>query len=431
MMAPAPPSQPLDEFLGAKPVIGWRKYRNWALIALAVAAVLLAVWWFLLRKDAAPSYATEVITRGDLQVKVSATGNLAPTNEVAVGSELSGLVETVTVDVNDPVVKGQLLAQIDTLRLRDTLTRSRAALASARAGVGQAQATAQQTRSNLTRLQQVYALSGGKVPSEAELDIGRAEAARAIANLRAAQAAVASANAQLSSDTTNLAKASIRSPVTGVVLSRQVEPGQTVAASFNTPTLFTIAEDLSAMELEVKVDEADVGQVKQGQTARFTVDAWPGQTFSAVIKRVDVGSNATTSTSSSSTSTVVSYNAVLTVQNPNLILRPGMTATAEIVTSEVRGALLVPNAALRFKPASTTKSATAFGMPMGQQRKARTKQSKVWVGTQQTIYILDAYGSPQAVQVTAGSSNGTATSVTSSELKAGDKIITGSLATSG
>ena len=432
--APAPPSappQPLDEFLGAKPAIGWRKYRKWTLIALTVAAVLLAVWWFLLRTDAALSYATEVVTRGDLQVKVSATGNLAPTNEVAVGSELSGLVETVTVDVNDQVVKGQLLAQIDTLRLRDTLTRSRAALASAQAGVGQAQATVQQTRSNLARLQQVYALSGGKVPSEAELDTGRAEAARAIANLRAAEAAVASANAQLSSDTTNLAKASIRSPVTGVVLTRQVEPGQTVAASFNTPTLFTIAEDLSAMELEVKVDEADVGQVKQGQIARFTVDAWPGQTFSAVIKRVDVGSNATTSTSSSSTSTVVSYNAVLTVQNPNLILRPGMTATAEIVTSEVRGALLVPNAALRFKPASTAKSATAFGMPMGQQRTARTKQSKVWVGTQQTIYILDADGNPQAVQVTAGSSNGTVTSVTSGELKAGDKVITGSLATSG
>ena len=427
-MDTATPAPALDEFLGAKPAIGWRKYRKWGLIALVGAMLLLAIWWFIVRSGPTTSYASEVVTRGDLVVKVSATGNLAPTNEVAVGSELSGLVESVSVDVNDRVTKGQLLAQIDTLRLRDTLTRSRAALASAQAGVGQAQATVQQTRSNLARLQQVYALSGGKVPSEAELDTGRADAARGIANLRAAEAAVASANAQLSSDTTNLSKASIRSPVTGVVLSRQVEPGQTVAASFNTPTLFTIAEDLSAMELQVKVDEADVGQVKQGQIAQFTVDAWPGQTFTALIKRVDVGSNVTTSTSSSSTSTVVSYNAVLTVQNPNLILRPGMTATAEIITNEVKGALLVPNAALRFKPPSTAKKTTAFGISMGPQRTARVKQSKIWVGTQQPIYVLDANGAPQAVQVTAGSSNGTVTAVTSSELKAGDKVITGSLA---
>lgn len=418
----------LDEFLGAKAGIGWRKYRKWALIGFGVFVVLAAVWWFLLRASPETSYASEVVARGDLQVKVSATGNLAPTKEVAVGSELSGLVETVSVDVNDRVVKGQLLAQIDTLRLRDTITRSRAALASAQASVGLSQATVQQTRANLARLEQVYSLSGGKVPSKAELDAGRADAARAFANLRVAQAAVASAQAQLSSDTTNLGKASIRSPVTGVVLSRQVEPGQTVAASFNTPTLFTIAEDLSAMELQVKVDEADVGQVLQGQTANFTVDAWPGRTFSAVIKRVDVGSNATTSTSNSSTSTVVSYNAVLTVQNPELILRPGMTATAEIITNEVRGALLVPNAALRFKPASTAKQPTAFGMSMGPQRTARTKQAKIWVGTQQTIYILGPDGAPKAVKITAGPSNGTVTSVTSSELKVGDKVITGSLA---
>lgn len=425
----ATPPPPLDEFLGVKPSSALRKYRKWALIALAVLVVLSAGWWFFGRSSNTTSYSTEAVTRGDLVVKVSATGNLAPTNQVSVGSELSGLVESVTVDVNDKVVKGQLLAQIDTLRLLDTITRSRAALTSAQASVGLAQATVQQSRSNLARLQQVYALSGGKVPSAAELDTGRADAARAVANLRVAQAAVASANAQLSSDNTNLRKASIRSPVTGVVLSRQVEPGQTVAASFNTPTLFTIAEDLSAMELQVKVDEADVGQVKQGQTAKFTVDAWPGQIFSALIKRVDVGSNATTSTTSSSTSTVVSYNAVLTVQNPDLILRPGMTATAEIVTNEVRGALLVPNAALRFKPASTTKKPTAFGMTMGPQRQARTKHARIWKGTQQTIYILDADGAPQPVLVMAGSSNGTLTSVTASGLKPGDKVITGSLAT--
>lgn len=420
--------QSITELLGTKPASSSSKYVKWALIALAVCAVLFIGWWYFARSSNTTSYATQAVARGDLQVKVSATGNLAPTNEVAVGSELSGLVETVKVDVNDRVTKGQLLAQIDTQRLLDTVARSRAAVAGAVAGVGQAQATVQQTRSNLARLQEVYRLSGGKVPSGAELDISRGDAARAEANLIAARATVASAQAQLSTDNTNLRKASIVSPVNGVVLSRQVEPGQTVAASFNTPTLFTIAEDLSSMELEVKVDEADVGQVKQGQAARFTVDAWPGQTFSAIIKRVDVGSNATTSTTTSSTSTVVSYNAVLTVRNPDLILRPGMTATAEIVTSEVRGALLVPNAALRFTPASTTKKPTAFGISMGPQRQTRTKQTKISTGTHQTIYVLDADGAAQPVLVTAGASNGTLTAVTGSGLKLGDKVITGALA---
>jgi HlyD family secretion protein len=426
--APAVPPPSLDAFLGAKPASAWQTYRKWVLVVLAMVAVLVAIWWIFGRGGSAPNYSTEAVTRGDLLVKVSATGNLAPTTQVSVGSELSGLVTTVTVDVNDRVVKGQLLAQIDTLRLTDAVKRSQAAMTSAHAGVALAAATVQQAQASLARLRQVYALSGGKVPSGTELDIGRGDAARAVANLGVARAAVKSAAAQLSTDTTNLRKASIRSPVTGVILSRQIEPGQTVAASFNTPTLFTIAEDLSAMELQVKVDEADVGQVKRGQSATFTVDAWPGQIFSAHIKRVDVGANATTATTTSSTSTVVSYNAVLTVRNPDLILHPGMTATADIVTDDVRGALLIPNAALRFKPASTAKTPTAFSISMGPQRKARVKQSKIGTGTQQTIYVLDKNGAAQPVLVTAGSSNGTLTSVTSNALQAGDKVITGSLA---
>lgn len=419
-----PLPEALDDFLGVSPPSPLAKYRKWALMGLVVVVLAFAGWWVFARGSGATAYATETVTRGDLQVKVSATGNLAPTNEVAVGSELSGLIETVSVDVNDKVFKGQILAQIDTLRLRDTITRSGAALTSARASVGQAQATLQQTRSTLARLLAVYRLSDGKVPSGAELDTGRAEQARAVAALNVAQAGVASAQAQLNSDATNLNKATIRSPVTGVVLSRQVEPGQTVAASFNTPTLFTIAEDLTAMELEVKVDEADVGQVKQGQSAKFAVDAWPGRSFVALIKRVDVGANATTTSSS----TVISYNAVLTVQNPELILRPGMTATAEIVTSETRGVLLIPNAALRFKPASTAKKATAFGMSMGPQSRPRTKQAKIAKGTQQTIYRLGAGGLPAPLLVTVGASNGTLTSVAGDGLKAGDTVITGALA---
>ncbi len=262
------------------------------LIVLAVLGTLL-VGGFLLGGDGPEkSYATTLVARGDLQVEVIATGNLAPTNEVAVGSELSGLIETVFVDVNDRVVKGQPLAQIDTSRLRDALASSRAAVDQAAAGVGQAQATVRQSSATLARLQEVFRLSGGKVPSRTELDSAEADSARAIANLKAARAQLAASQAQNSSDRTSLAKATIRSPVTGVVLARQIEPGQTVAASFNTPTLFKIAEDLTSMELEVKVDEADVGQVAAGQPASFYVDAFPGRRFPASIKRVDVGSNA-------------------------------------------------------------------------------------------------------------------------------------------
>ncbi len=178
----------------------------------------------------------------------------------------------------------------------------------------------------------MFRISGGKVPSKTELDTARADFSRAQANVAVAKASVASAVAQLNSAKTDMSKSTIRSPVTGVILSRQVDVGQTVAASFNTPTLFLIAKDLSSMELEVKVDEADVGQVKEGQTASFTVDAWPGKTFPATIKRVNVGSNSSTAaTGSTAASGVISYNTLLTVANPDLTLRPGMTATATII----------------------------------------------------------------------------------------------------
>src|SRR3546814_712034 len=271
---------------------------------------------------------------------VSATGNLKPINQVDVGSEQSGLITDVYVDVNDRVTKGQVLARLDTSRLIDTVNQSRAALAAAEAGVGEAQATVAETQSNLARLQQVYKLSGGKVPSKTELDAGRANYSRAMASVRSAEAQVLQARAQLATAQTNLDKARIYSPVNGVVLSRDIEPGQTVAASLNAPVLFTIAEDLSQMELEVSVDEADVGQVKDGQRATFTVDAFPGQTFPARIERVNVGSKTSDTSSSSRTSsstaarTVVAYTAVLSVKNRNVNLLTGMTATAEYITSE-------------------------------------------------------------------------------------------------
>jgi HlyD family secretion protein len=436
----------LDEFLGAPQQSVWRKRGP-----MIVGAIALLFAIFLLSRcfasEAEAGYATEEVRRGNLTVTVSATGNLQPTNQVDVGSEQSGLVTDVYVENNDRVVRGQPLARLDTARLSDTITQNQAGLAAAQAQVAEANASAVQARANLNRLEEVWRLSGGKVPSRLELDTGRAEAQRAAASVRAAQAQVTQARATLSSAQTNLSKATIYSPVTGVVLSRQVDPGQTVAASLNAPVLFVIAEDLGQMQLEVKVDEADVGQVKAGQRATFAVDAFPGRTFPAMIERVDVGANAsgsTTSGSSSDTSaasSVIAYTAILSVQNPELILRPGMTATAEIVTSERRNVLLVPNAALRFSPEREAARAarnskggvTDVLVPRRGGRGGRggnraDREVAIGRGSRQTVYIVGADGAPQPIRVTVGETNGSETEVIGSGLREGMEVITGQLA---
>jgi HlyD family secretion protein len=429
-------SQDVNQLLGVTSRGPLSRHRRWlgpgaVLLALAVAAVLVFG-----NRDDAPVYATAEIVRGDLQVRISATGNLAPTNEVEVGSELSGLVEAVLVDVNDRVEEGQPIARLDTLRLRDSLERSRAALLAAQAGVAQADASARQSKATLARFEEVHRLSEGKVPSANELDAARADHDRAVADQAAARAQVASAEAQVSSDRVNLEKATIRSPVTGVVLAREIDPGQTVAASFNTPTLFRIAEDLASMKLEVKVDEADVGQVATGQRAVFTVDAFPEREFPAMIQRVDVGANSGTGTSASSSSTasassVVAYTAVLAVENGDLTLRPGMTATAEIVTQTENDALLVPNAALRYRPRTDVEGGSAFtmmGAPPGRMLQQRTKNAKVSRGSQQTLYFLGPEGTVTPVPVTVGATDGTFTSVKGPGVEAGRKVVTSELA---
>jgi len=430
----------LTEFLGEKPVPVWRRYLKY----IAGGAVLLLALFLLSRcvfgGTGEVQYATQEVQKGNLTVTVSATGKLAPTNQVAIGSELSGLVETVLVDVNDRVVKGQALAVLDTSRLDDTITQSQAALNAAQATVAQNQATVAEAQAQLARLQDVYKLSGGRVPAKVEMEQAQAALARAIANTRAAQANVVSARAALSSNQTQRQKAVIRSPVNGVVLARQIEPGATVAASFNTPTLFVIAEDLSAMELQVAIDEADVGQVQQGQPATFTVDAFPGRTFPASITRVDLGSNLsaqTTTTTSTTSGTVVSYAATLSVANPDLKLRPGMTATAEITTMSRTGVLLVPNAALRFTPSTPEAAASPSDgiagalVPRRPRRRGNADATKEAGGAptgQQAVYVLGADNKPQQVKVTIGETNGTVTEITGGELKPGMRVITGQLA---
>lgn len=414
------PSQdkPLAELLGPGKTSGWR--RRWL---PPVGLALLAVAGFLLlrpaQQPAGPEYQTEAASRGDLTVTVSASGTLAPTNEVEVGSELSGIVEQVFVDVNDRVRQGQVLARLDTAKLRDAVVRSQANLAAAEAQVEQARATLAESRANLARLRKVAELSGGKVPAQAELDTAEATVQRAVANEAGALASVAQNAAALKSDRTNLAKASILSPIDGVVLARKVEPGQTVAASFSAPVLFKLAEDLTRMELQVKVDEADVGLVKAGLDATFTVDAWPGRKYAARITRVDYGST--------TTDQVVSYETTLQVDNRDLSLRPGMTASAEIVTARVKDALLVPNAALRFTPPEHAGQKKSGGLvsamlprppgppPKKAHEEKRADTHRVWV-------LRD--GQPAPVDIRTGFSDGRRTQVIDGPLKPGMAVIT-------
>jgi HlyD family secretion protein len=440
--------QSLDDFLGAPATRPW-----WRRPTFIVGAVILVVLVLLLSRcfagEAEGGYATQKVRRGDLQVTVSATGNLQPTNQVEVGSEQSGLVTQVYVDNNDRVTRGQPLARLDTARLQDAVTQAQAGLASAQAQVATAQASAAQAQANLARQEDVYRVSGGRVPSETELDAARAENRRAQAAIRSAQAQVSQANAQVSSARTNLSKATIYSPVNGVVLSRSIDPGQTVAASFNAPVLFNIAEDLSEMKLEVRVDEADVGQVRDGQRATFAVDAYPGRTFDARVSRVDVGANASGSTSSSSSSSsaassasgsVVAYTAVLLVDNPDLLLRPGMTATADIITNERQNVLLVPNAALRFNPSQDAQAGQQGGItsvlvPRGPRMGGRggrggraQREVGIGAGSRQTVHVMGDDGNPRPIQVVVGQSDGSRTEITGGDLQEGMEVITARLA---
>jgi HlyD family secretion protein len=409
--------QELDDFLGAKPRPKWRRWMKYWLPAALILVILLAMATCSRGKGEA-KYITEPVTEKSLTLSVTATGNLRPTNQVEVGSEVSGKIDHIYVDVNDRVSKGQILAQINTDVIEDQITQAEANLNAARAQVAQAQATLDVDKAQLARLENVFKISGGKVPSGVELDQGRAAVKRDTAAVAAAQANV---------------RAVIRSPVSGVVLARQVEPGQTVAASFNTPTLFIIAEDLSAMQLRVEIDEADVGQVQTGQKADFTVDAYPGRRFPAVVERVDQASSNTASQASQQTATatanaVVSYEARLAVANGDGLLRPGMTATATIATGSTAKQLLVPNGALRFQPdAKEKEKAGVLNPEIGLEK--NEQRATIGVGSQQRVWVLQADGTLKPVDVVTGQSDGRLTAVTVKGLRPGMKVVTGKGAT--
>jgi HlyD family secretion protein len=413
----------LAQALGPAPATGWRRRLKWAigLGCLGVIATTAAIAWKTTAATNGPQYQTQAAERRSLTVTVTATGTLQPTNQVDVSSELSGIVKSVGVTYNDRVKIGQVLARLDTSKLESQVLQFRASLDSARGKLLQVQATVTEARASLGRLQRARELSANRLPSPQELDTATAALARAEADEAAAAAAVTQAKATLDANETDLGKAVIRSPINGIVLTRSVEPGQTVAASLQAPVLFTLAEDLAQMELHVYVDEADVGRVKGGQPATFTVDAHPGRTFQARIAQVRYGSK--------TVSGVVTYETVLSLSNADLSLRPGMTATAVITIQKIENCLVVPNAALRFAPATeqTQKSASSGGLlrkiipgpPLAPPKAVAdangdAKQPRVWTVRDNQLV---------AIPVTVGATDGIRTEITSGEVEPGMALV--------
>ncbi len=407
-----------------------RPIRKWFTIALGVAVLGGGAYYYFNKNgngQTGPEYVTQPLERGEISIEITATGNLAPTNQVIVGSELSGTIAEVYVDTNDTVTRGQQLAKLDTIKLTQQTERTRATLLSAKARVSQAEATLRESEASHGRLLELHKLSGGQTPSKADMDSSLATVERSKADLESANASVAEAQAAVKSNERDLEKAVIRSPVNGTILLRKLEVGQTVAASFTAPELFIIAEDLRKMELPVAVAEADIGRVEKGQQVEFTVDAWPKRVYNATVKKVFYGSTLTNN--------VVTYSTELEVNNDDLSLRPGMTATADIFIERKKDIFVVSNSALRFDPAAAAKlgeDPDAGGRtivqqlsPGGGRRFGRGAGSSLPSGPEKkgtSVWIL-RNGEPVEIEVTTGLTDGSHTEISGEGLTEGADII--------
>lgn len=394
------------ETLGASSQASWaaklgRRMLWWGVPVLALVAGFMYV---RMRRAQEPArYQTVASRRGDLSVTVTATGTLAALDTVDVGTEVSGVVDVVMADYNDRVRKGQTLAVVNTDQLQAQIQQGEAGLQAAEATAQQTAATVVETRAQTVRAESLLA---GRAMTRQEVESAQAALARALAADANAHAQIAASTAALRAQRAVLAKATIRSPIDGVVLQRQVERGRTVAASFQTPVLFVLAADLKRMTLALDIDEADVGEVKAGQAADFTVDAYPERTFAATVRSVR--------NAAKTVEGVVTYQAVLDVANPDLALRPGMTATAVIKTAQVHDALLVPNAALRFTPTVDSTAVATSGA-------ARAATN---TGRQRRVWTLRA-GTPTAIAVMIGMTDGQWTEIVGGDLAPGVPLITG------
>ncbi len=396
--------------IGTKKKSFLRRFWWWLIL------LLIAVLFFFLKANESESvvhYNSVQATKQDLIVTVSATGNLEPTNSVNIGIEVSGTLAEILVDYNDIVKQGQILAKLDTTKLESRVNSSKASLEVAKANLLESKLGMNDARYELRRVQGLFKSTNGNYPPKREIDKAKVLYQKSKATNQALLAKVHKSEAGLKSDEDDLKKAVVISPIDGIVLDKLVEIGQSVVASMQIPTLFTLAEDLKKMEVVVSVDEADVGEVKKGQKVTFSVDAYSLKIFEGVIKQVRMNSQIVNN--------VVTYETVVSVGNEELLLRPGMTVSADITTKIFKDQILVPNVALRFSPPKIQEKKSSdfvlFGPPPIKEKidlSANTKR----------LWILEA-GKAKAVPVEFGASDGVNTIVFSDIITTDTKIILG------
>ncbi len=391
-----------------------RSFRRVAIAILALSVIAVAGWVWLGQAADRPEmrFVTATVEQNGFDVIVTATGTVEPTNLVEISSEASGTLAEVLVDYNDPVEVGTVLARLDDRRLQSELDVARAALDAASARVARARATLQEARE---RVEVARNLDERGVSPHLDLISREAAFAAARADLQSAEADQALAEATVDLRQTDLDRTCICSPINGVVLDRDADPGQIVAATLQAPILFTVAEDLTQMQLQVDVDEADVGTVRVGQEATFVVDAYDDEIFPATISEVRFAPETVDG--------VVTYKAILTIDNSEMLLRPGMTATADIVVQVVADALVVPNSALRFRPRVEETSAGDERSGLLGMLIPDTEQRSFDPNAAPTVWILDEAGMPQEVAVETGGTNGRLTAVHGDALTEGVEVI--------
>ena len=391
----------------------WAKRVIW--LGILLAAIAGTYLWYQNSQSAANAvtYETRAAQRADLTVSVTATGTIQPTTQIDVSSEMSGVVRVVKVDNNSLIKKGDVLAELDSERFNAQLKSLQASVESAKAKLVDTEATLRASDLALAR-QKTLQRKGLAITQD--LETAQASGQRAAAAVVSAQADIQVAVANLGLKQIDIDKSRILSPVDGIVLKRAVEPGQTVASSLQAPVLFTLAEDLKRMQLEANIDEADIGTVKVGQAANFTVDAFAGRNFPARIETVEFFPKTTDG--------VVTYKAVLSVDNSDLALRPGMTATAQITVQEIPNALLVPNAALRYSPLVAAKQQSFSLSRLFLPRMPRNeKPVRIEAETgERTVWKLKD-NVPEALRITTGATDGKMTEVVKGDIAPDTQLI--------
>ncbi len=370
-------------------------------ITLLILVIGLFGGYVLLKKNGTEErFKTQKATQGDIRSIVMATGTVNAVTTVLVGTQVSGTIRNIYVDFNSYVKRGQLLAQIDPATFDGQVQQARANLAAAEANTRKSEAALSEARRQLERNRQ---LSSRRLIARSELETAETNEISAAAQVEASRAQAEQTKAALRVAETNLQYTRIISPVDGMVISRNVDVGQTVAASFQTPTLFNIARDLAKMQINTSVDEADIGKIREGQKVEFTVDAYPERILKgkvAVIRNAPI-----------TVQNVVTYDVIVLVQNPEMILKPGMTANVSLIIAEKNQVLAVPNAALRFRPADK-----------GMAKVTERRGSVVWILENKK---------PKRVSITTGISDGNSTEVVAGDLRAGDEVIVESVADAG